>query len=55
MKKAGIHMNKTVQRGISLLLAAVLVVAIFAGCGKSNKEKEVSITAAEGGRGKKPF
>ena len=48
-------MAKTFKRVISLLLASVLVVAIFAGCGKSNKEKEVSITAADGGRGKKPF
>ena len=38
-------MAKTFKRVTSLLLAAVLVVAIFAGCGKSNKEKEVSITA----------
>ena len=34
-------MPETFKRVISLLLAAVLVVATFAGCGKSNKEKFV--------------
>ena len=48
-------MAKTFKRVIPLLLAAVLVVSIFAGCGKSNKGKEVSITATDGRRGKKPF
>ena len=45
MKKAGIHMKKTVQRVISLLLAVVLVVGVFAGCGKANKEETAAITA----------
>jgi hypothetical protein len=45
MKKAGIHMKKTVQHVISLLLAVVLVVGVFAGCGKSNKEETAAITA----------
>ena len=30
---------------ISLLLAVVLVVGVFAGCGKSNKEETAVITA----------
>lgn len=38
-------MAKTLKRVISLLLAVVLVVGTFAGCGKSNKEDEAAITA----------
>ncbi|MBE6719253.1 MAG: hypothetical protein E7571_01180 [Ruminococcaceae bacterium] len=38
-------MAKTVKRVISLILAAVLVVSTFAGCGKSNKAEEPLITA----------
>ena len=38
-------MAKTMQRVISLLLVAVLVVGAFASCGKSNKEEGAAITA----------
>ena len=38
-------MAKTTKRVISLLLAVVLVVGTFAGCGKSNKEETAAITA----------
>ncbi len=38
-------MAKTMKRVISLLLAVVLVVGTFAGCGKSDKENEAAITA----------
>ncbi|MBO5494117.1 MAG: hypothetical protein J5964_00195 [Eubacterium sp.] len=38
-------MAKTMKRVISLLLAVVLVVGTFAGCGKSNKEETAAITA----------
>ena len=38
-------MAKTMKRVISLLLAVVLVVGTFAGCGKSDKEETAAITA----------
>ena len=38
-------MVKTMKRVISLLLAVVLVVGTFAGCGKSDKEETAAITA----------
>lgn len=38
-------MTKTVKRAVSLLLAIVLVVCTFAGCGESGKKKVEAITA----------
>ena len=38
-------MAKAMKKVISVLLALVLVVGTFAGCGKSNKEETAAITA----------